>query len=416
MSINRREFLVGCSAAVAAMAGAQLRRLAFAAPPLQGKDDPILVVIFLRGGWDALNVVAPLDGPDREIYERARPTLRLPLRGKNKLLPLNELFGLNAACKGLHEIYRQGDLAFVHAAGMPADTRSHFDAMDYMELGTPDQKSIGSGWLQRYISELASGAPGGLLPVIATEGQPLSLLGIRQAVVVRDPAEFGLWDNGTTYTAQMKALRLLHRGDHLLNQAGWRTLDAIEAVESMQARAYTPAHGARYRDWGFGLAMRTIAQMIKMDSGLRVATVDMGGWDTHQSESWGDGDGILYELLSELSDGLTAFYTDMDDLKRRISVLVMSEFGRRLAQNESQGTDHGHGGLMLALGGGINGGKMLGSFPGLENDQLYDHADLAVTSDFRQVIGEVVAPHLVEGALENVFPGFVSGAPLGLRV
>ncbi|HNK62634.1 MAG TPA: DUF1501 domain-containing protein [Anaerolineales bacterium] len=401
--IPRRQFLQGCSAAIAAMAGAKLTNLAFAK---QDNPSDTLVVVFLRGGWDALNVVPPLAGDDRGFYELARPNLKIsdPLR-------LNDQFGLHPAMSPLYDLYQSGKVGVVHAVGLDFDTRSHFDAQEYIELGTPGSKSTASGWITRHLQSTGISS---ILPVLSTAGQPTSLLNFTPTVSLNTPEDFSLWDNGLR-DSHMNALRQLYAGDSLLHRAGTRTLDALNIVSPLSGGGYTPSNGATYNDDEFGLQMKTVAQMIKLEAGLRIATVDFGGWDTHEYENDGNG-GYIATLLGQLASGLANFYLDLDSgHTEKLSVVVVSEFGRRLVQNESYGTDHGHGSVMFALGGSVNGGQVFGNWPGLDNEQLYDHADLAVTTDYRQVLGELLSKRMNNSDIEAVFPGFSGNYnPLGV--
>lgn len=401
--LPRRQFLQGCSAAIAAMAGARLTNLAFAK---QDNPGDTLVVIFLRGGWDALSVVPPMDGDDRGFYEKARPNIKV-----SNLLRLNDQFGLHPAMAPLHDLYQAGKAGVIHAVGLNYDTRSHFDAQEYIELGTPGSKSTASGWITRHLQ--ATGISS-ILPVISTTGQPTSLLNFVPTVSVSTPDEFSLWDKGLR-DSHMNALRQLYTGDSLIHRAGTRTLDALDIVRPLNGSSYQPSNGAYYNDDELGRQLKTIAQMIKLDAGLRVAAVDFGGWDTHEYQNSGN-EGYMADLLNSLASGLANFYLDLDSgYTEKLSVVVISEFGRRLVQNDSQGTDHGHGSVMLTLGGNVNGGQVFGSFPGLHNDQLYDHADLAITTDYRSVLGELLSKRMGNADLETVFPGF-SGSynPLGI--
>ncbi len=406
-SLSRRQFLQGCSAAIAAMAGARLSGFSVSA---QGNSADTLVVIFLRGGWDALNVVPPLDGDDRGLYEAARPDIAVPAAS---LLTLDARFGLHPALAPIHDLYQEGKLAVVHATGLNVDTRSHFDAMEYVELGTPGRKDVRSGWLTRHLQSAPYGSSG-LIPSISTSEQPTSLLNYVANVNMYAPSDFSLWDNGLA-DAQKQALRRLYAGDSLVGQTGQRALDAIQTVQPLVDVEYQPSNGAVYNDDELSQQLKTVAQMIKLDAGLQVAAVDFGGWDTHEYENEGE-DGYLSNLLGALGDGLANFYLDLDSgYTDHLSVVVISEFGRRLVQNESLGTDHGHGSAMLVLGNGVNGGQVFGQWPGLANEQLYDRADLAVTTDYRQVLSELVRDRLQNPYLETVFPGFDAQAnPLGL--
>ncbi|KXK15039.1 MAG: hypothetical protein UZ14_CFX002000749 [Chloroflexi bacterium OLB14] len=401
--LPRRQFLQGCSAAIAEMVGARLTNLAFAK-----QDNPYdtLVVVFLRGGWDALNVVTPISGDDRGIYEKARPDIKI-----NNLLPLNDQFGLHPALSPLYDLYQQGKAGVVHAVGLDVDTRSHFDAQEYIELGTPGNKSVASGWITRHLQ--ATGVSS-ILPTISTSGLPTSLLNFVPTVSLSSPEEFSLWDNGLG-ESHMTALRQLYKGDSIVHRAGARTLDALDIVSPLSGNGYQPSNGATYNDDEFGLQLKTVAQMIKLDAGLRVATVDFGGWDTHEYQNDGNG-GYMGDLLNSLASGLANFYLDLDSgYTEKLSVVVVSEFGRRLVQNDSYGTDHGHGNVMFTLGGNVNGGQVYGNWPGLGNEQLYDHADLAVTTDYRQILSELLSKRLGNNDVESVFPGF-SGSynPLGM--
>ena len=400
--ITRRNFLQGCSSAIAALAGARLTNLSFAR---QDNSSDTLVVIFLRGGWDALNVVPPIAGDDRSFYEAARPDIKI-----SDLLTLNDQFGLHPALAPLHELFQQGKMAVVHAVGLNYDTRSHFDAMEYIELGTPGSKNTTSGWITRHLQ--GSGVSS-ILPTLSTSGAPSSLLNFTPTVNLNDPADFSQWDNGLV-ASQQKALRQLYKGETLLHRAGARTLDSLGIVGPLVEQDYQPSNGAFYNDDELSLQLKTVARMIKLDAGLRVATVDYGGWDTHEYETDGNG-GYIAEVLVNLASGLSNFYLDLDSgYTDRLSVVVISEFGRRLVQNEAYGTDHGHGSVMFTLGGGVNGGQVYGAWPGLHNDQLYDHADLAVTTDYRQVLSELLTLRLGNTDISTVFPGYSPAGDLGI--
>lgn len=399
---SRRNFLQGCSSAIAELAGARLSNLAFAQ---QDSPADTMVVVFLRGGWDALNVVPPTAGDDRGYYENARPDIKI-----TDLLPLNDQFGLHPALAPLHGLYQQGKMAVIHAVGLNYDTRSHFDAMEYIELGTPGQKSTTSGWITRHLQTTGVSS---ILPALSTSGAPSSLLNFVPTVNLNDPSEFSQWDNGLAASQQL-ALRQMYNGETLLHRAGIRTLDSLDIVHPLVEEDYQPSNGARYNDDELSQQLKTVARMIKLGTGLRVATVDYGGWDTHEYENDGNG-GYIADLLGNLASGLSNFYIDLDSgYTDKLSVVVISEFGRRLVQNESYGTDHGHGNVMFALGGGVNGGQVYGAWPGLHNDQLYDHADLAITTDYRQVLSEMLTRRLGNADVASVFPGFAPSGEMGI--
>ena len=399
---TRRNFLQGCSAAIAGLAGARLTNLAFVQ---QGSPTDTLVVVFLRGGWDALNVVPPREGDDRGYYENARPDIKI-----TDLLPLNDQFGMHPALAPLHGLYQAGKMAVVHAVGLNYDTRSHFDAMEYIELGTPGSKSTTSGWITRYLQGTGAAS---ILPALSTSGAPSSLLNFVPTVNLNDPGDFSQWDNGLA-VSQQTALRQMYSGETLLHRAGLRTLDSLGIVSPLVGQEYQPSNGAVYNDDEISQQLKTVARMIKLDTGLRVATVDYGGWDTHEYETDGNG-GYIANQLGNLASGLSNFYLDLDSgYTDRLSVVVLSEFGRRLVQNEDYGTDHGHGNVMFTLGGGVNGGQVYGAWPGLHNDQLYDHADLAITTDYRQVLSELLARRLGNADVASIFPGYTPTSDMGI--
>lgn len=425
MSITRRGFLMGCSAAIAAMAAGKVSRLVFDDTAHAAPSDEILLVVFLRGGCDGLSLLSPFDDP---VYRQARGGLALPLTGANAPLLLNpgnasyntSGFGLNAKMPHLKELYDAGSLALVHACGLDDDTRSHFDAMDYMERGTPGEKSTGSGWITRHLESQLLGP--GLLPVVSADSAtPASLLNYGGAVAMNRPSDFDL-DTVWRYNRKeenYQVLKLLESfypgsGVNPVDVAGNRTLKTIRALKAAGTTAYTPRAGVTYPGGSFGDSLETVAQLVKMEQGLRVATIDFGGWDTHESQANGDGTGYLPDRLGTLSQGLHALVSDLVDYLPRLTVVVMSEFGRRLGRNASNGTDHGHGNVMMVMGGGVNGGKIYGNWPGLAD--LDQGQDLRITTDYRVVLSEIITKRLGNPRLGSVFPGLTAAqyAPLGL--
>jgi uncharacterized protein (DUF1501 family) len=411
--MNRRNLIIGCSSAMAAMAGAQISGLSFANADTGSSD--ILVVVFLRGGWDAINVTPPIAGRDRAAYEAARPYLKIPVTGKNAALRLTDQFGLHPGLAPLMELYQGKQLAIIQAAGMPTtNTRSHFDAMRYMELGTPNHNNTTTGWISRYL-QATSLLPGGLsLPGITIDTVTTSsFLGSPDAAAIRDPKNFLLNDDKLYRKRLLQLLSDMYRGNTWLHSAGQRTLATIRLVEKLKTEDYKPA--VAYPQGELGERLKTLASLIKQSLRVQVATVDLGGWDTHQWQG-DNGEGYFANLLQQLGGSLAAFYKDLAaaNLTQKLNIVVMSEFGRRLAENASRGTDHGHGGAMLLLGGNVNGGKLYGKWPGLEPGQLYDRADLEATTDYRAVLAEVLKVRLKNDRLGMVFPGYGSGQPLGL--
>ncbi|MEM7583216.1 MAG: DUF1501 domain-containing protein [Acidobacteriota bacterium] len=428
MSTTRRGFITGCSAAVAAYAGTNFNTLAFGDP--NGTNEDILVSIFLRGGLDGLNLIMPIAGADRGHYEAARPDLAVPTTGPSAALPLNSQFGFHPATDTwpngtgtppatLYDLYQDNKLSLVIAAGMHEDNRSHFDSMSFMELGTPGTLSTSSGWLTRHLQTASNLPPEILLPALAVGNlQQASLRGSTDAVNMTSPDSFSL--NIGPYqwrTAQRVAMRNLYDADTWLHQSGALTLDAIDLIELNSGDGYTPANGAIYPGGSLGNHLQTVARMIKTDIGLRVATVDFGGWDTHNGQG-NDGGGYYSAHVQELARGLAAFYTDLNgsgalDYASRLTVVVQSEFGRRLGENADNGTDHGHGNCMMVLSGNATGG-IHGTWPGLAPDQLFDNADLEVTTDYRRVLSEVLIRRMGNNQLGSIFPGYEGYTPLGV--
>lgn len=418
MKSTRRQFVVGCSAAVAAMAGTRLSLAAFTAGEWSGDT---LVVVFLRGGMDGLSLVAPLDGPDRVHYVAARPNLALPTTGSGALLPLAPPFGLSPAAAALYPLYQDGKVALVPACGLTHDTRSHFDAQEFMELGTPGVRSTSTGWLTRHLASAAAPDSTVLMPTLAVgNSQPASLRGHWETVAMTSPDHFNL-DTGPWWwrDAQRATLRrLCSSGRTAVFTAGNRALDAVDIVEAMVGEPAPPANGAQYPQTEMGRQFQLLASLIKQQLGLRVATVDVGGWDTHVAQAWGPTEGWFPILVGELAGSLAAFYQDLDDSQAqawstRLTVVVLSEFGRRVRENADRGTDHGHGNVLLLLGGNVAGG-VHGRWPGLAPEQLYDGADLAITTDYRQVLAEVVMRRLGNPKLTQVFPGLPGYSPVGV--
>lgn len=416
--LSRRGFMVGCSAAIAAMAGGRISYVAFGS----AEDEPnqeILVAVFLRGGMDGLSAVFPLAGDDRGYYQESRANIAIPTAGDNAALPLTSFFGMHPAGAPLFDLYQAQNLAIIHAAGLTSDTRSHFDAMQYMELGTPGSKSGASGWLTRHLESAGNLPPEIIMPAMAAGNlSPTSLAGSRDTIGMTSPNGFRLNMHWSQNTWMRHTLREMYVGDTWLHAAGERTLNAVDVVELANPGGYTPENGADYPDGSFGNNLKSIAQIIKMQLGLRVATVDLGGWDTHEYQGDGGG-GYFASRFGELSRGLAALFTDLTnsggtDHTKRLTVVVMSEFGRTFKQNASRGTDHGHGNVMFVLGGNVNGGQVHGEWPGLHNDQLYDKRDLRITTDYRRVLSEILIRRMGNPHLGHIFPGYENYQPMNL--
>lgn len=362
----------------------------------------ILVAIFQRGAVDGLNVVVP-HGEKR--YYELRPTIAIPRPDgtPESAIDLDGTFGLHPSLAPLKPLYDARHLAIVEAVGSPDPTRSHFDAQDYMESGTPGRKGTTGGWLNRALPHEA----GKSSPVRAVSmGTELarSLRGPNDAVAVNNLAAFRVRDpNGAAAFQQMYD----HTVDSFLGGTGKETFEAVHIMQSVQNQPYTPANGAAYPKGRFADSLRHIAQLVKADVGLEVAFADVGGWDTHVNEVGAKATvGTLANNLAEFGGALAAFYQDLGDRMEDITVVTMSEFGRTARENGDRGTDHGHANVMFVMGGDVRGGRIYGQWPGLEQEQLYEGRDLNLTTDFRDVLGELVANHLGNRNLAQVFPGY----------
>lgn len=423
--VTRRNFMRGCSSAIAAMAGSRLTMTAFA-DPNEEPNQEILVIVFLRGGCDGLNFVPPIAGDDRGYYESERSNLAIPTTGTEAALPLSGMngslhlqvaLGLHPAAAPLFDLYQNGNLAIVHAAGLDYNNRSHFDMMDYIERGTPGNKTTATGWLTRHLQSAPNLPAQIIAPSMAMgSSSPASLLGSRETITLSSFSSFNL-DTGPWrwQDAQRTALRKLYTGSTWLDEAGLQTLNAVDIIESKDTSNYTPANGVVYPNGTLGDTLQRIAQTIKFQIGLRIATVDMGGWDTHEYQG-DNGSGYFSSgLVGPLSEALAAFYADLDgdNYTNRVTVVVMSEFGRKLIRNASGGTDHGHGNVMFVLGGQVNGG-LYGTWPGLVSQNLYEGRDLAITTDYRRVLSEILIRRLENPNLGIVFPGYGNYSPLGI--
>ncbi len=416
--LTRRGFLCGCSAAIAALAGSRLNTVAFGDP---GLNEEILVVVFLRGGVDGLNVVPPLDGADRGFYEAARPALQVPTSGPQAAIDLNGQFGLHPAMVPLHGLFQDGRLAIVQAAGMSdVVNHSHFDAMQFIELGTPGSKTMTTGWLTRHLQTAANLPSEIVMPSLAIgDLQPTSLLGDLETINMNDPESFH-FDNGPWRwrDAQRSALREMYEASSSwLHDAGVQAMDAVDIVQLNIAGGYTPANGAVYPEGPFGDQLRVLAQMTKLDLGLQVATIDVGGWDTHENQGTGGG-GYLAAALGDVASGLANFYLDLDgaaggNYSQRLTVVVQSEFGRELWQNADNGTEHGYGNNIFVLSGNAIGG-LHGAWPGLAPGQLVEGSDLAVTTDYRRVLSEILIRRMCNPGIYEIFPGYSDYQPLGI--
>jgi uncharacterized protein (DUF1501 family) len=387
-------------------------RISLASPHVGPRGDT-LVCIFLRGGADGLNIVIPHGDED---YYALRPTLGIPrpdeARAESKVVDLDGFFGLHPSLAALHEIYQAGDMAFVHATGAPDETRSHFEAMALMERGAVTTGEY-SGWLARHLSTLDTGNESALRAVGWGEMLPATLTGAVSATALQSIEAYHLGGRPEAAAELQRVLSALYsQHDELLKSAASQVFASIDVLSRIDTSNYRPA-GRAYPESDFGKGMSTLAQLIRAEVGVEAACIDLGGWDTHAAQ--GAGQGQMARLIEDLSGGLAAFYDDLKDGIGDVTVVVMSEFGRRAQENAALGTDHGHGNMMMVMGGGINGGKVYARWPGLDAEHLTGPGDLALTADYRDVLSELVRKRLNNPLVDMVFPGY-TGQEMGLAV
>ena len=455
MSVTRRLFLKQSGIALASVGLAPmmgpifLRQAAFGAQATAGKRKKTLICLFQRGAADGLNIVVPHG--DKDLY-RHRPELAVPrpkAGAATAALDLDGFFGLHPALAPLMPMYKAGHLAAIHACGSPDTTRSHFDAQDYMESGAPGDKRVADGWLSRTVLACpedraklaalgASGSPFRAVALGGDHGLPRSLQGEAGAIAIPDLKSFGI---GVASAAEMRKGGAKRRkgaaaaggagagGDltmmsmptagvvdgfetlydravgDVLHGTGKESFEAMGMLKKAVPGTYVPANGAVYPAGRYGDSLKQIAQLVKADVGVEVAFAEMGGWDTHVNEG-----PRLTQQLREFGQGLAALYADLGDRMDDVVILTMSEFGRSVRQNGNKGTDHGHATCFFALGGAVDGGKVLGKWPGLAPEQLYENRDLALTTDFRSVFGEIAVKHLGAQGLPRIFPGYQGSA------
>jgi uncharacterized protein (DUF1501 family) len=402
MSITRRAFLKsGALAVVGTTALPAFLRHAALGADVPGSRTRRLVVIFQRGAADGLNIVIP---HAESIYYSMRPSIAIP-RGTE--LELDGFFGLHPAMGVLQPLWQQRHLAIIHAAGSPDTTRSHFDAQDYMESGTPGVKSTVDGWLNRTLQGLTGHSTASSFRAVALGPTlPRTLSGGEAAVAIGNVNDFGVGGRGPGAAPIANTFEAMYDQsvDAVLHGTERETFEAVKMLKSVDPARYMSAPGANYPRGRFGDSLAQLAQLIKANLGVQIAFSDIGGWDHHVNE--GSTQGQLANVLRDFSQSLAAFWIDLGDLAEETVVVTMSEFGRTARENGNRGTDHGHGNVMFVLGGPVKGGKVYGHWPGLDPSQLYEGRDLALTTDFRRVLGESVYRHLGNKKLNSVFPGF----------
>jgi uncharacterized protein (DUF1501 family) len=404
MRISRRSFLKSSGLGFLAL-GLPPPFLVRAAGAQQRASNKSLVVVFQRGAMDGLNVVIPFKDPN---YSRLRPSIAVsePGSGAACAIDLDGFYGLHPALAPLKSFYEKGQLAIVHAAGSPDNTRSHFDAQDYMEIGTPGIKTTPDGWLNRCLAEKKI-SPAPFRGIALTAQLPRILAGAAPALTLSSLDEFRPRNE-----AIANALQKLYANsaDPLFRSGGDNLFAAMSQLRQIESKI--PASTERYPAGRFGAGLSQIARLVKADVGLEIAFTEIGGWDTHANE--GGATGQLANRLRELGEGIAAFYRDLGDRMDDVLLLTMSEFGRTARENGNRGTDHGHANVMFAIGGRVRGGKVYGRWPGLAPEVLYEGRDLDLTTDFRAVCSEAISRHCGQKDTSKIFPGFRATAPLGL--
>lgn len=414
---SRREMLRhsammgGLAAAYATLPG-WMPRMAFA-PKYQNPAGDVLVSVFLRGGADMLNIIVP-HGED--AYYAARPQLAIPRPDASgvdaRVIDLDGFFGLHPAMSALQPIFSGGGLTAVHATGSPHETRSHFEAMDYMERGTPGSQGISSGWIGRHLDTLQNGNNSPIRAIGWGVAVQQALRGSVSPVALQSIIDYHLGGDEQFAAQMLQSINSLYtlEGDALYASAQ-ATYSAIDTLARVDYANYAPRNGAVYPETDFARALRQTAALIRADVGLEAVCIDLGGWDTHINQ--GGAQGVQARLMTQLAEGLAAFHSDMGTEMARTTVAVMSEFGRRVEENSGAGTDHGHGGAMLVMSGNLAVGPVVANWPGLQPDALDRGEDLAITTDYRNVLGDILVNRLRNNALTDIFPDY-QYAPVGL--
>ncbi|MBI5822626.1 MAG: DUF1501 domain-containing protein [Chloroflexi bacterium] len=378
-----------------------LPRLSFAPVNTAPRGDT-LVVVFLRGAADVLNMVVP-HGED--AYYQLRPSLGIarPDDSKKKkeerVLDLDGFFGFHPNMSPLLEAWQSEQLAIIHACGAPDESRSHFKAMELMERGVDDERGPASGWIGRHLATLNTGNSSPLRAVGMGTRPQRSLSGNVPVSALRSIADFHLGGDPRALQQMRASLETVYANDIL----GQETLSIMDTLQKLDPTNYQSPI-TNYPDTEFGLALKQTAMLIKAEVGLEVSAIDLGGWDTHFAQ--GSASGLMPNLMKDLAEGLAAFHADMADHMNQLTAVTMSEFGRRASENGSLGTDHGHGSMMMVLGGNVDGGKVHGQWPGLAEGQLIGPGDLAVTTDYRDVLSEILTKRLNNPATNEIFPEY----------
>jgi len=382
-------------------------RLSFAPVNTAPRGDT-LVVVFLRGAADVLNMVVP-HGED--AYYQLRPSLGIArpddsnTKQEDRAVDLDGFFGLHPSMRSLLDAWQSEHLAIIHACGAPDESRSHFKAMELMERGVDDERGPASGWIGRHLATLNTGNTSPLRAVGMGTRPQRSLSGSVPVSALRSIADFHLGGDPRALQQMRAALETVYTDDIL----GQDTLSIMDTLQTLDPLTYISTHNAKYPDTEFGLALKQTAMLIKANVGLEVSAIDVGGWDTHFAQ--GSANGQMPNLMKDLAEGMSAFHADMFDHMNQLTTVTMSEFGRRASENGSLGTDHGHGSMMMVMGGNLDGGKVHGQWPGMQEGQLIGPGDLAVTTDYRDVLSEILTKRLNNPATDQVFPEYQPTMP-----
>jgi len=408
--ISRRVFLKNGGLALVSLGFAPefLARTVAASPSRRR----VLVTVFQRGAVDGLNMIVPFGD---KAYYAARPSIAIarPGSGPDAALDLDGFFGMHPRLAPLKAFFETKQLAIVHASGSHDETRSHFDAQDYMESATPGVKSTPDGWLNRYLHAKEHEKATPFRAVALAPQLPRALQGLAPALAIGQISQFGIRAAGSSDMVQSSfEAEYAAAAQGVLHQTSRDAFDAIRMLKSADPSRYAPENGAEYPRSAYGDALKQIAQLIKADVGLEVAFAESGNWDHHVNE--GAAVGLLANRLDDFARGIAALVRDLGDRMADVVIMTMSEFGRAVAENGNRGTDHGHGNAMMVLGGNVRGGQVYGRWPGLAPEQRYEGRDLAVTTDFRAVFAEVVKTHMGLQNTQPVFPGFKMPDGLGL--
>jgi len=414
MSMNRRFVLRSGGIALASIgvslsAPSFLERalLAQTRDRLTGGRHKTLIAIFQRGAVDGLNMVVPHG--ERAYYD-SRPAIAIPTPqpgNAEAALNLDGFFGLHPVLTPFKSLWDSKRLAIVNAVGSPDNTRSHFDAQDYMESATPGRKGTPDGWLNRYLQSKTDPTRSLFRAVSLTQTMPRILQGSAPTLTISNLADFTIRAGSSSASVQGGFEAIYDQSvNDVLSGTGKETFEAVNFLKKANPSQYQPENGAQYPRSPFGNSLLQIAQLIKAGVGLEVAFTDIGGWDTHVNQ--GNSRGQLANRLQDFTGGIGALATDLGNFMDDVVILTMSEFGRTVRENGNRGTDHGHANAMFVIGNNVRGGKVYGRWPGLKSEQLYEGRDLALTTDFRDVFGEVARKHLGAPNVQAVFPGYNS--------